>query len=343
MTVPSQQLHAIHSMLTAGQRNLRLERHTLWLWEVPAGMLFVLSEHILTPEQFPDLTQRALAWLALLLTVLATVATLDWHWTRQAKQTRDEAWSFIHRQVVKVLWLLMGLATLTTFAMFFYGGGYMVCAVWLVFLGVSLYLHGLFSEELLEWAGLLTIALGIVSLLARLPYDSMRWVAAAVFGLGLPMLSLMLDHGRHRPASLRLGQMLAWLSVVVLAPLTLDRLLHQTPPIELPITPLHEFHQSQPGAQVVRLPVGTVIPVQIELAGDVFASPSPVQLPLTLRQPVDVLLKNGQLSGEARIPGEPWLRRDTRWLNIPWLKADLPPGGQPAVRTQLIVRVGGQP
>ena len=89
MTVPSQQLHAIQSMLTAGQRNLRLERHTLWLWEVPAGMLFVLSEHILTPEQFPDLTQRALAWLALLLTVLATVATLDWHWTRQAKQTRD--------------------------------------------------------------------------------------------------------------------------------------------------------------------------------------------------------------------------------------------------------------
>ena len=149
MTVPSQQLHAIHSMLTAGQRNLRLERHTLWLWGVPAGVLFVLSEHILTPEQFPDLTQRALAWLALLLTVLATVATLDWHWTRQAKQTRDEAWSFIHRQVVKVLWLLMGLATLTTFAMFFYGGGYMVCAVWLVFLGVSLYLHGLFSEELL--------------------------------------------------------------------------------------------------------------------------------------------------------------------------------------------------
>ncbi len=94
---------------------------------------------------------------------------------------------------------------------------------------------------------------------------------------------------------------------------------------------------------MVRLPVGTVIPVQIELAGDVFASPSPVQLPLTLRQPVDVLLKDGQLSGEARIPGEPWLRRDTRWLNIPWLKADLPPGGQPAVRTQLIVRVGGQP
>ena len=182
---------------------------------VPAGMLFVLSEHILTPISFPDLTQRALAWLALLLTVLATVATLDWHWTRQAKQTRDEAWSFIHRQVVKVLWLLMGLATLTTFChVFLWRRLYGVRGVAGVSRRQPVSAHGLFSEELLEWAGLLTIALGIVSLLVRLPYDSMRWVAAAVFGLGLPMLSLMLDHGRHRPASLRLGQMLAWLSVV---------------------------------------------------------------------------------------------------------------------------------
>ena len=170
----------------------------------------------------------------------------------------------------------------------------------------------------------------------------MRWVAAAVFGLGLPMLSLMLDHGRHRPASLRLGQMLAWLSVVVLGPLTLDRLLHQT------------------RRSSCRLPLARIPPIAARRAsgasagghGDSGANragrrcvrqPKPVQLPLTLRQPVDVLLKNSQLSGEARIPGEPWLRRDTRWLNIPWLKADLPPGGQPAVRTQLIVRVGGQP
>lgn len=72
----------------------------------------------------------------------------------------------------------------------------------------------------------------------------MRWVAAAVFGLGLPMLSLMLDHGRHRPASL-LGQMLAWLLAVALAPLTLDRLLHQTPPVELPITLRESTSRSQ--------------------------------------------------------------------------------------------------
>lgn len=339
MPAPSQQLYAIHSMLTAGHRNLRIERHSLWLWGVPAGLLFVLSESILTPAQLPDLTQRALAWLALLLLVLTSVALLDWRWTQRVKQTRDEAWSFIHRQVLKVLWLLMGLATLTTFAMFFYGGGYMVCTVWLVFLGVSLYVHGLFSEELLEWAGLLTILIGIASLLAKLPYETMRWVAAAVFGLGLPLLSMMLDRGRHRPAWQRLAQVLGWLAVVLVLPMAVDQQIHHAPPITLPVVPLEQFRQQRgplPTAQVVTLPAGTVIPVEIELKGDIFARPTPAQLPLTLTQPVEVLMQDGKLSGEARIPGENWLRRDTRWISIPFLKAELTREG-PQVRGQLVV------
>ena len=90
-----------------------------------------------------------------------------------------------------------------------------MCAVWLVFLGVSPYLHGLFSEELLKMGGAADHCAAL-SACWRGCYDSMRWVAAAVFGLGLPMLSLMLDHGRHRPAAAA-GQMLAWLSVVALA------------------------------------------------------------------------------------------------------------------------------
>ena len=125
-TPAAQQLSAIHAMLSAGHRNLRVERHSLLLWGIPAGLLFALSESILTPAQIPDVTQRALAWLALLAAVLIATATVDWRWTRSVKETRDEAWSFIHRQVLKVWWLMMGLAALATFATFFYGGGYMI-------------------------------------------------------------------------------------------------------------------------------------------------------------------------------------------------------------------------
>ena len=48
-------------MLASGQRNLRMERHTLLLLGLPAGLLFALSESIFTPEQIPDLQQRALS------------------------------------------------------------------------------------------------------------------------------------------------------------------------------------------------------------------------------------------------------------------------------------------
>jgi hypothetical protein len=347
MTVPAHQLDAIHAMLAAGHRNLRIERHTLLLWGIPAGLLFAVSEVILTPAQFPDLTQRALAWLALLVAVLVTIATVDWFWTRKIKATRDEAWSLIHRQVLKVLWLMMGLATLTTFAMFFYGGGYMLCAVWLVFLGISLFVHGLFSEELLEWAGLLSILIGITSLFAQLPFETMRWVAAAVFGFGLPLLALMLDRGRHRPALFRLAQMLVWLSAVLILPVALEQRLHHR---ELPDTvaiPLADYLAGKPapaGEMAVALPAGTRIPVEIELGGDLFAGTgeNPV-LPLTLNQPIELLLRDGQLTGDARFPGEAWQpSHQVRWLSIPWLKADLTPERGPRVTGNLVVQLRSQ-
>lgn len=339
------QLHAIHAMLAAGHRNLRIERHTLMLWGIPAGLLFALSESILTRDQFPDNTQRAIAWLALLLVVLAAIAAADWSWTRRIKAERDEAWSLIHRQVLKVLWLMMGLATLTTFAMFFYGGGYMLCAVWLVFLGVGLYVHGLFSEELLEWAGLLSILIGIASLLAGLPYETMRWVAAAVFGIGLPLLALMLDRGCHRPVLVRLGQILLWLGAVLVLPVWAETQLHRQQDADIPVLSLADYQARPPqtsGRLAVSLPAGTRIPVAIDVQGDIFEPLlPPAAFALTLARPLEVMLEDGKLSGDARLPGETWRQqsRQVRWISIPWIRGDLSPQRGPVVNSQLIVQL----
>ena len=51
MNASAQQLNTIQAMLTAGHRNLRVERHSLLLWGIPAGLLFVLSESILTSNR----------------------------------------------------------------------------------------------------------------------------------------------------------------------------------------------------------------------------------------------------------------------------------------------------
>lgn len=338
----AQQLGAIHTMLAAGHRNLRIERHTLVLWGLAGGLLFLFSEHILTPAQFPQIEQRATAWLLLISVILGAVGIADWHLTRHAKAARDEAWSFVHRQVLKILWLLMSIGTLLTFAMFFFGGGYMVCAAWLVLIGISLYVHGLFSEELLEWAGALVILTGIASLGFHLAYETMKWISASVFGIGLPLLAIMLDRGRSRPAWQRSVQSTVWLLLVLAPPLLAQRYAIGATLPDAPVVSLASYrqHGSSQGALIIALPAGSAIPVDIELTGELFRNTPAPTLPLTLAEPVELMMIDGKLTGDIRFPGEPWLlAREARWISIPWMKAELTPEHGPLIRSSLVVDV----
>lgn len=215
----TRQLDAIHSMLSAGQRNLRVERHSLIMWGLTCGILLFIRDDIFTAAQFPALETQAIAWLILLTIVVSGVSLLDWHLTRHIKQARNETWSFIHRQVLKVLWLLMSIGILFTFATFFLGGAHLTISVWVVLCGIALYVHGLFSEELLEWVGVLIIAIGIGVLALRLDYSTIKWVASSTLGIGLPLLAFMLDRGNSRPIWFRFAQSLAWLTCVLTPPL----------------------------------------------------------------------------------------------------------------------------
>jgi hypothetical protein len=330
------QLNAIHGMLSAGHRSLRVERHSLVLWGLAGAALLLLSEYLFTPQQLPELGQRATAWLLLLAIVFAGTGALDWHWTRRAKQARDETWSFVHRQLLKVWWLLIAAGCLFTFAMFFFGGGYMVCSVWLVLLGLGLYIYGLFSEELLEWMGALMIILGILALAMRLPFDTMRWITASVFGVGMPLLAVLLDRGRARPAWQRLGQALVWIAAVLSLPLAATSHARSSEPATGPVLPLADYLKLRDvsGTHIVSLPAGTEVPVSIDISGNLFAATQP-ELKLILAQPVELVIKDGRLTGDGRSPGEEWLRPG----QFPWALssvrgAEISPRG-PAVHTLL--------
>ncbi|KAA0581931.1 MFS transporter permease [Azospirillum sp. B21] len=331
----SQRLDAIHSMLSAGHRNLRIERHTLILWGVTGAALLLLSDHIFTPAQFTDVTQQAVAWLLLLTLSLGGVAVLDWQLTRRVKRHRDEAWSFIHRQVLKVWWLLVALGILMTFATFFFGGGYMVCAAWVVLIGLGLYVHGLFSEELLEWIGVLAILTGIASLVYRLDYGIIRLIAASVFGLGLPLLALMLDRGRTRPSWHRMAQSAAWMLVVLGVPLALRHHGDFGAPADAPALTFDAFRKGEGavGRHILTLPAGTPVPVEIRVNGNIFRNDPATILPLTLAKPVQLVLENGVPTGDARFDGEPWMRGTAGlWLHVPKLEGDLTPDRGPVIR-----------
>ncbi len=340
--IATQQLDSIHSMLSAGHKNLRIERHSLILWGISFGGLIFFSDRILTVEQFPDLAQRAAAWLILLAISVSGVSLLDWQLTRRAKLSRDEAWPFIHRQVLKVWWLLMSVGVLMTFAMFFYGGGYMIFAAWLVLAGLGLYVHGLFSEELLEWTGALIIAIGVSMLAFRLNYTATQWIAASTLGLGLPLLAAMLDRGRQRTSWLRLVQSVGWLLCVLIPPLLAQRMV-SAQPVDAPTVSLAAFKTNPAARQIVALPAGSEIPVKFEVSGNLFRVGENSTLPLILNEPIEISMNDGQPTGQWRHPGENWsLARESSWLRIPWIKAELIPESGPQLRTSLIVETRHQ-
>ncbi len=335
----SQHLDAIHTMLSAGQRNLRIERHTLILWGLAGGVISLISDNILTPEQFPDNTQRALAWLFFLGVTFGSVAALDWYLTKCTKQTRDEAWSFIHRQILKVFWLLTIAGILFTFAMFFFGGGYMTFGVWIILLGLGLYIHGLFSEEMLEWAGALMMLIGLTSIATQLPYQTTKWIAASTFGVGLPMLGIMLDQGRALPAWKRLSQSTLWVVVVLALPFLAHRYATTNTLPDVPAISLASYRKLKDvtGVHVVSIAAGTEIPVKFEIAGDIFDHTGNPTFPLKIATPIDVALRDGTLTGDARLSGGAWLPKESLIVRIPWIKAELTPELGAVVRSSLLV------
>ncbi|HET7832751.1 MAG TPA: hypothetical protein VFK88_07280, partial [Gallionella sp.] len=316
---------------------------SLVLWGASFGGLILASNRIFTADRFPIVEQRALAWLILLVLTVSGIGLLDWYLTRRIKLARDEAWSFIHRQVLKVWWLLMAVGVLLTFATFFFGGGYMIFAAWVVLTGLGLYVHGLFSEQLLEWIGALVIAVGIAMLARRLNFADSQLVAASTLGLGLPLLAALLDRGRQRPGWVRLLQSAGWLLCVLVPPLLAQRLAGAEVPPDMPLVSLEQFRHQPAAQQVVILPAGSTIPVKVEVSGDLFRASDTSVLPLVLDRPVEVMMNHGQPTGDWRYSGESWSgAREPHWISIGWIKAELAPQSGPEIRAGMVVETRRQ-
>jgi hypothetical protein len=332
MSSVTTQLEAIHSMLSAGHRSIRMQPHSLILWGVTAGTLCLATEHIITPERFPEAWLRAVALLLFLGVVLCAVAVVDYQYTRHRIRARDESLPFVQAQVTKVLWLLTGMGVLFTFASAFFGAGYMIFVVWLVVFGLGLYVHGLFSEQILEWAGIMMIALGIGVLALPAPYRVMQWLAASAFGLGMPLLSTMLDRGQSKSAWTRALQSALWLAVVLTPPILAHEWWKaQTVPGGRAMSLESLRQQAQPVTAIVTLPAGTTIPLSVHVGGGVIQDNDDMTLPLTLARPLEVALVDGKPDGRFRVAGGEWKRRHySLWIQHVDFGGTLEPSAGPA-------------
>lgn len=328
---PADRLQHIHAMLAAGHRSVHLERNSLLLLGAVGGFLSVVTEWVITAARFPELGERALALLVWLAFWLGGASLLDYRMTRNAREIRGETLPFAQAQVTRAWWMLLSMGCLGSFAMFFYGGGSMIYALWIVLLGLGIYLFGLFSRPLIEWIGLATILLGVAGLAAGLSYGATRWLAASAFAIGLPFAGWL--NARNVGVSLpgRAAVVLLWLMAVVLPALSVAGL-HTTPP-EADAVGLGSGVPDN-GEQVLRLEAGTEVPLRLDLDSPILRTPSDVELPMTLNMPVEIALRDGEPDGRYRIGDGPWreIREGVLQLRIDRLSPRLEKG-TPVVRT----------
>lgn len=304
----TEQLNAIHAMMESGHRSVRLERHTLVLWGLAAAFLILVVRLIFTPERFPETLQRVLASNLFIAALLTAVGVIDLRLTRRARRQRDETLSFVQVQLTKIWWLLVGLIVLINLGMNLFGGGYMFYGIVLALMGIAFYVHGLFSQQMLAWIGVLLIGLGLGGVALNLPFVVMEWLAVFVFGLGFPLLALVLQRNSGDTGlAQRLGTMCGWLLLVLAPTGAAYHFSHGSVAPEVPAVSLAEYRQGvSDGSQVVRLPAGTLVPIVIEVTGDILDGVGTAVLPVRLSHSLDLSVSNGRPDGLFRVDEEHW-------------------------------------
>ena len=288
-----QQLQSIQAMLAAGHRCVELERHSLLLWGLVGGGLCAFTDLAINPDRFPDTGQRAVALFVWLAVWLGAMSWLDHVLTRRARQARQETLPFAQAQITRAWWMLLGLGTLSTFAMFFHGGGGMIYALWTVLLGLGIFFFGLISRPLIEWIGLAAMLLGIVGLASGLPMHTARWLTASCFAVGLPLAGWLAARIDDRRGGRRFAAALLWLTAVIVPGLAAARLLPAAKALSAATQTLH-------------LSAGDVVPLHIDMDSALVAISPDATLPVRVARHVEIALTDGQPDGRYRFDDGGW-------------------------------------
>jgi hypothetical protein len=305
------QLQDIHAMMASGHRSIQLERHTFILWGFAAAFLILVIPVLLKPEYFDLRWHRVVVQNLFISAVLIAVGVLDFKLTRRIRAQRNESFSFVQRQLTKVWWMLVGLIVVINIGMNFFGGGYIFLAVALTIAGLALYIQGLFSQQMLCWVGIMIMAVGLTSVALKIPHPEMKWLAASVFGLGLPVVGwLIYRPGVKWTTAHRVMVSVLWLALVIAPASVAHQLNKNVQAPDLPTVSLQQYMDaSQPnstGSQVVRLPAGTTIPINVDINGDILDGTASGTLVMRLARDLELIIEDNQPQSLFRVGDGQW-------------------------------------
>jgi hypothetical protein len=319
-------LTALQNLLVAGHRPIQMRPGSLMRWGWAFALLAWTTDPLLRLPQLQGQPafQAAVAmlWLG---TGIGLTAYLDWRAIQSAAMQAEETLPFVQLQVSKVWWLLLVAGVLYTGSTFFFGGAYQVYMVWLALVGLGLFLHGLFSQELVEWAGAAIFLLALLVLISGLPLAWHRPLVISASGIGLPLLGWLLHRRAASPPNTArlmacvMGLLFASILPAMAAMQWSQRLaLPQDIPVysRQALLQLGDDPGQWPRYLALHLEAGTPIDLKLDIQGNLLKSTSQgAHLTYTIAQDMDLLLIDGKLSHHVRRNGQDW-NDSAGWLRI---------------------------
>ncbi len=316
------QLRAIQAMLAAGHASVHLERHTLFLWGLAAAFLILLVPEFFSQERYSEPFARMFWQNSFISLILIGTGIIDYRLTHQRRRARNESLSFLQQQITKVWWMLIALIVVINIGMNLYGGGSLFYGITLVLIGMGIYIHGLFSRQMLTWGGGLMMLLGLTLLATSPEINEQEWITASAFGIGLPTLSILVNRTAVTTRRRELFLSLFWLGLVLSPASIAVNLTSQISYSDWPEISLHDYradygNQREKGL-ILMLPAGTRVPLNIQLEGDTLSASNQATLQMQVIRPISIPIIAGEAENRLRIgegrwkPGHDYRIRDWR-------------------------------
>ncbi len=311
------QIDAIYSMMDEGQHSLKMERHSLLIWGLTAAILILITDLLFNPQTMAVRWQLILSQTIFISVILFFAGVWDLKLTRKVRRLRDESISFIQLQLTKVWWFFVALIVMLNVGMNFFGGGYMFYGLTIALIGMAFYIQGLFSTQMLKWIGVMLILIGLASVALNLHFLATKWLAAGVFGLGLPLLAVILEKpATHSTFLKRIILSLLWLAIVIFPSMLAFQSESTFDPAGLAKRSVSEYKLLSATAatekQIIYFTAGTDIPLKINMDGNILEMNVSENLTMKLKKDISIVIEDGKTGDHFKIAGSKWTNKLTQ-------------------------------
>ena len=155
------QIRAIKAVLVDDDKAMPVSGNALIIWGIIALIVMWITPEIYNHDGF-SITQKGLYSALFLSTMMGAGLVADYLFIKGENRKLERVYSRNQRFVTTAWFMLLLVAVVFTVALALFGGWELIYYVWMVTVGLALFITGFFSKKLLQYYGLFLFTAGIL-------------------------------------------------------------------------------------------------------------------------------------------------------------------------------------